>query len=179
MVKIRNIACGPPPDHKKVGHLGAPDGLTEPFKMPICFSMETRSTILGWLNACVCVAFAFALVLLPPSAAHAFSVLHDGHHVGSDSFEQDIPGYETDNSASMNMVDGSDSGTAAEKSDEIVLNTNGTSGQCCSDICFSAVLDENGPVIAKQVKSGKYRMLHAQTTSVDLAGFLRPPQYLI
>ena len=147
--------------------------------MPICFVMETRRTILGWLNACVSIAFAFALVLLPPSAAHAFSTLHDGHHVGAVGFGQDMPSYDTDDSTSVNTFDGSGSSAVAEKSDEIAVKTNNASGQCCSDVCFSAVLDENGPVIAKQVKSGKYRMLQAQTASVDLADLLRPPQYLI
>ena len=53
------------------------------------------------------------------------------------------------------------------------------SGQCCGDICLSAVLDESHQDLSNQTTGGKYLMLHAQAASIEPSGFLRPPQSLI
>jgi len=53
------------------------------------------------------------------------------------------------------------------------------SGQCCSGICISVFLEESGPVFADQITVNKYLTLHEQTSSLEVTGFLRPPQHLI
>lgn len=45
--------------------------------------MSFRVFISSWSRAFTCIAFALALVLSPPSAAHAASGMHDGHQAKS------------------------------------------------------------------------------------------------
>ncbi len=53
------------------------------------------------------------------------------------------------------------------------------SGQCCSSICVSVILDETDSVFVEQTTTGKYQTLHEQSASLAAPGFLRPPQHLI
>ena len=134
-----------------------------------------KSTIMALLKALACAVFVFAMVLTPPTAAHASSGMHDGlndmpdhaHHADHDSVGQDGAVH------SLNVMhDKNDLGSTTD-------DEHHASGQCCNGICISVVLGESGLVIAGQVKSGEYLSPHTQSRSVVPSGFLRPPQYLI
>lgn len=136
------------------------------------FGMKLKNTFSMWLKTLACFAFAFALVLSPPSASHAASGMHDDSHAVSVSFDGGDSNHVHDANSSI-----SERATHASASD--VDDNEQTSTQCCSGVCFSAVLNESGGDIVVQVTNGKYLPLHAQTASIEPSGFLRPPQFLI
>lgn len=134
--------------------------------------MKLKNTISTWLKTLACLAFAFALVLSPPSASHAASGMHGDHHAVPVSADHSDANHVHDADSSISEHEQHASGSDMDADDQ-------ASGQCCSSICLSAVLDENGHDFEVQVTSGKYLTLHAQTASVEPSGFLRPPQFLI
>jgi hypothetical protein len=130
--------------------------------------MTLRSSLIALLKTFACAAFAFALVLLPPSASHASSNMHDSHHAVSD--KADHSGI--DHSATA--VTQSECGDLASSDSKDHVG-----GKCCSGICSSVVLGEIGTVFLRQSTSGGYLSLNPQMNSVAQSGFLRPPQFLI
>ena len=141
-------------------------------KITQVFGMKLKNTISAWIKTLACFAFAFALVLSPPSASHAASGTHgDNHAVPQISDHGDLNHvHDADLSISKHVSHASTSNTGDKEQ---------ASAQCCSGVCFSAVLFENEHDLEVQVASDKYLALHAQTASVDPSGFLRPPQFLI
>ncbi|RKE93577.1 hypothetical protein C8N30_2650 [Sulfitobacter guttiformis] len=130
--------------------------------------MTLRGSTIALLKTFACAAFAFALVLLPPSASHASSNMHDSHHTVSDRADHS----------------GMDHGAAAVTQPECgaLASSDGkdhVGGKCCSGICSSVVLGEAATVFARQSTSGRYLPLNPQMNSVEQSGFLRPPQFLI
>ena len=113
------------------------------------------------------VVFALALVFYPPSAAHAASGLHDNQHklavhseVQSDTHVHGI---------SHGTAPSLDGASTTSESDD-------SSGNCCSGVCFSVVLDSTHRDFTRSASTGRYVVLDAQTDSVETSGFLRPPQ---
>jgi hypothetical protein len=98
--------------------------------------------------------------------------MHGNHHtVASSSDHADgAHAHETASSASLHETCGSMS-----------MSDDGeqSSTQCCSGICLSVVLIETGSGFSDHVTSSRYPTRHAQTTSIEPSGFLRPPQHLI
>jgi hypothetical protein len=134
--------------------------------------MILKNIILAWLNVVACVAVALALVIFPPSASHAASGLHNDHHAASNSIDHVSTGHKK-----VEVAPPSATGmcvTISETSDN-----EASSSQCCSGICLSVVLTENGTAFVEQALSGRYLTRHTQTASTDPTSFLRPPQYLI
>ena len=134
--------------------------------------MRFKNTNSMWLKTLACLACAFALVLSPPCASHAASGMHDDHHAAPASSDH----------SDTNHVQGSDSSNCLREKHASVSDIEGkdqTSGQCFSDICISAVLDDIGHDLVIQVAGCKYLLLHAQAASVEPSGLLRPPQTLI
>lgn len=134
--------------------------------------MKSKNTISTWLKVLACLAFAFALVLSPPSASHAASGMHGDHHAAPVSADHSDKDHVHVADSSISEHEHHASGSDMDADDQ-------ASGQCCSGICLSAVLDENGHDFEVQVTNGKYLTLHAQAASVEPSGFLRPPQTLI
>ena len=138
--------------------------------------MSFRVFISSWSRAFTCIAFALALVLSPPSAAHAASGMHDGHQAKSIV----VVG------AAMTHDTGSDAHHAHEKlrvaSDIAASDKDGKeqqSQECCNGICISVVFIEDTRIRAEPVGKSEYVILDGQTYSVETAGFLRPPRFLI
>ena len=138
--------------------------------------MSFRVFISSWSRAFTCIAFALALVLSPPSAAHAASGMHDGHQAKSIV----VVG------AAMTHDTGSDAHHAHEKlrvaSDIAASDKDGKekqSQECCNGICISVVFLEDTKIEAEPVGTSEYVILDGQTYSVETAGFLRPPRFLI
>lgn len=127
-----------------------------------------KNIIPTWLKTLACIAFAFALVLSPPSASHAASGMHGDNHTVSVSFDGGDSNHVHDADASIFKTT-----THADASE--VDDNEQTSRKCCSDICLSAVLNESGDDIAIQVTNSKYLTLAARTASIEPSGFLRPP----
>ncbi len=140
--------------------------------------MKLKNTISTWLNVFACVAFAFALVIFPPSAAHAASGMHSDNHVVSSSVDHDMTGHD-DMMGHENVKIASLSSSGQCSSVSTTSDKEASSSQCCSGICLSAVLTVDATVFVEQALSGKYLSRNAQTFSTDPSSFLRPPQYLI
>ncbi len=134
--------------------------------------MYANWTISAFLNALACLALALALVMSPPSASHAGSGMHSDHHASGCQNDHKNGGHEHGSMSSVAAHDGCGSISKAENGDD-------SSGQCCSGICLSVVLDNTVGIFVEQATSGKYLTLHAQTNSIEPSGFLRPPQLLI
>ena len=138
--------------------------------------MSFRVFISCWFKTFTCIAFALALVFSPPSAAHAASGLHAGHQAKSIV----VVG------AAMTHDTGSDAHHAHEKlrvaSDIAASDKDGKeqqSQECCNGICISVVFLEDTKIEAEPVGTSEYVILDGQTYSVETAGFLRPPRFLI
>ncbi len=127
-----------------------------------------KSSILVVLKSFACVAFAFALVLLPPTASHASANMHGSHHSVSSKAEHSG----LDHSASA--VTQSECGSLVSSD-----STDHAGGKCCSGICNSVVLGETGTAFVGQSTSDRYLPLNPQVSSIEPSGFLRPPQRLI
>ena len=138
--------------------------------------MSLRVFISCWSRAFTCIAFALALVFSPPSAAHAASDMHDGHQAKSIVVVD----------AAMTNDTGSDAHHALKKlrvaSDIAASDKDGKeqqSQECCNGICISVVFIEDSRIRAEPVGTSEYVILDGQTYSVETAGFLRPPRFLI
>jgi hypothetical protein len=134
--------------------------------------MMSKNTISDWVKSLACIAFAFALVLSPPTASHADSGVHGNHHAIPSSGDFDVEGHDHGANSSTHKY-------AEHSSASDTLGDEQKSEQCCSDICVLAVLNETANDFAIHVEGGKYLILHAQRASVELSGLLRPPQFLI
>lgn len=131
--------------------------------------MKNTST---FLKAFVCILFALAVVLFPPSASHAATAMDGAHHVGSDRAVE----------IDMGQTGGAVSSHAAHlktDADSDADDDNLSSSHCCSGVCVSDALADTTADFVAHPTLGKYRTLHAQTASVEVSGFLRPPQILI
>lgn len=140
--------------------------------------MRMRVAISTWVRVLTCFAFALALVLSPPSAAHAASGMHDGQHSGSISSllskrtvgqGTDIHAVHMKHPATVDVDDiSSDMG-----------ETEHQSTQCCNGICISVVIPDADLVFPDPIAAKEYMILSGQTHSVETSGFLRPPRFLI
>ena len=98
--------------------------------------------------------------------------MHGGHHGAAMSPDQDTNLHaHADQSHAKTLVK---CGSISNGSD-----AHKDAGQCCSGICLSVVLIENTMIPDDSATIGRYLMPNAQTRSVVVAGFLRPPQFLI
>ena len=140
--------------------------------------MSFRVFISCWFKTFTCIAFALALVFSPPSAAHAASGMHDGHQARSVG----VVG------AAITHDTGSDAHHAHEKlgvASDIDIAASDKDGkeqqsqECCNGICISVVFIEDTKIRAEPVGTSEYVILDGQTYSVETAGFLRPPRFLI
>ena len=102
--------------------------------------------------------------------------MHDGHQAKSVG----VVG------AAMTHDTGSDAHHAHEKlrvaSDIAASDKDGKeqqSQECCNGICISVVFLEDTKIEAEPVGTSEYVILDGQTYSVETAGFLRPPRFLI
>lgn len=102
--------------------------------------------------------------------------MHDGHQAKSVSIVGAAEAHDT----------GSDAHHAHEKlkvaSDIAVSDKGGKeqqSQECCNGICISVVFIEDTKIRAEPVGTSEYVILDGQTYSVETAGFLRPPRFLI
>lgn len=134
--------------------------------------MDMKNILSSWLKAIACFAFALALMFFPPSASHAASTMHDGHHAVSVSAEHSPAMHAQGEQASL--ADHGQCGTpSVEAEDEQAA------GKCCNGICLSVYLPETAVTLAEQPSTSKHLMPSEQTRSVAAPGFLRPPQILI
>lgn len=134
--------------------------------------MKLKNIFYSWLKTTACFAFAFALVFFPPSASHAASGMHGGHHAVSANADHEAKGHKHDEQSST--VEYAKCGSVSNNSEE-----DHSAGQCCSGICLSVVLTENAVALVDHPTAGRYLMPDAQSRSVVGSGFLRPPQLLI
>ncbi|WP_372991067.1 hypothetical protein [Sulfitobacter sp.] len=133
------------------------------------FAMNVKSAIISWVKVAACLALAISLVLFPPSAAHAASGVHGGHHSKPVIADSDI------------SMHGQDHQTSGTEHDAELANTDDeiSAGNCCSGICISVVLNDSVLSAGEQVPTDRLLMPDAQARSIDASGFLRPPQFLI
>lgn len=115
-------------------------------------------------------ALLFALVLSPLSVAHAESSIHRGHDVIAS--QPHMQSYKHSHGSARVVLVEDERGSASADVEE-------ASGKCCSSICHSVVLEETGAIDAKKATVGKYLVLDTQRSSIEISGFLRPPQFLI
>ena len=134
--------------------------------------MKAKNIISLWLKTIASIALVFALVLSPPSASHAATGTHDGHHIVDAVSSHDASGHKHDVLSLISEHQADGEALLADAKDQ-------TSSQCCNDICMSAVLCESRPDLLMHSATGKYLMLRTQRTSIKQSGFLRPPQFLI
>ena len=128
--------------------------------------------IYAMMKTMACAAFIFALVLLPPSAAHASASMHGGQHSAPETLNVGA-GHKTHDMSQVAEAAGKcGSVDSAEGQDH-------GAGKCCSGICSSVVLIETAPVFVVYTIADRYIPLHAQARSTEPSGFLRPPQFLI
>ncbi|MEH6830906.1 MAG: hypothetical protein V7661_08685 [Sulfitobacter sp.] len=129
-------------------------------------------TIYAMMKTLACAAFVLALVLLPPSAAHASASMHGGHHSAAETLTVGAD-HQTHDMSQVDQVAGKcRSVDSAEGQDH-------GAGKCCSGICSSVVLNETAPVFVVHTIADRYIPLQAQARSAEPSGFLRPPQFLI
>jgi hypothetical protein len=116
------------------------------------------------------VAVALAVVFSPPSAAHAASGMHANQHSAAAHavVQSEIHTHDMSQAVAAGVAVGS----KAAASDD-------ASGNCCSGVCFSVVLNNTHPDSKQTASTGRYIVLDAQTASVEPSGVLRPPQFLI
>ncbi len=138
--------------------------------------MSFRVFISSWSRALTYIAFALALVLSPPSAAHAASGMHGGHQAKSVGVIGAAAAHGT----------GSDAHHLHEKlkvASDIAASDEGgkeqQSQECCNGICISVVFLEDTNVRAEPVGTREYVILDGQTYSAETTGLLRPPRFLI
>lgn len=134
--------------------------------------MRMLKPIYAMTKTLVCAAFVFALVLLPPSAAHASANMHGGHHSAPETLTVGADHQNHDMSQGVKAAWKCGSVDSAQGQDH-------AAGKCCSGICSSVVLNETAPVFVGHTIADRYIPLQAQANSVELSGFLRPPQFLI
>ena len=140
--------------------------------------MSFRVFISSWSRAFTCIAFALALVLSPPSAAHASSGMHDGHEVKSVGVVGAAEARETGSDAHhahtmLEVV--SDIGIEVSDKD----GKERQSDECCNGICISVAFLDDTNLRAEPVGTRQYVILDGQTYSFETTGFLRPPRFLI
>jgi hypothetical protein len=134
--------------------------------------MTTVKSIDALIKTLACAAFVFALVLLPPSAAHASADMHGGQHSTHESLTVGADHQSHDMSQSGKLAGKCGSLDSAEGQDH-------AAGKCCSGICSSVVLNETAPLFLGHSIADRYIPLQAQARSTEPSGFLRPPQFLI
>ena len=131
-----------------------------------------------WIKALTVIAFALALVLSPPTAAHAASGMHDGHQARSADIVRAAKAHddtEIGHVAHAKLKVAGDIGLpGADKQGK-----KKQSEECCNGICISVVFLEDTKIEAEPVGTSEYVILDGQTYSVETAGFLRPPRFLI
>ena len=120
----------------------------------------------------LCLAFVLALVLLPPSSAHAVTGLH-----AADSNEQ----LAAATSPLTNLSHGHAHGTAlqADCSSDSGKTEHETGGQqCCAGICLTAILVEDSGALPKEASTINHAALHSVFVAASGSGLLRPPKHL-
>jgi hypothetical protein len=134
--------------------------------------MYRRRSISALYKVLTCLALVLTLVFAPPSASHAGAGMHGDNHASATQHDHDV-GDGSISCMSSHATHASCGSTSASTSDDE------STGQCCSGICFSVVLDETTGDSAIQPTGEKYLTLYAQSDSIKPSGFLRPPQFLI
>ncbi|WP_272010331.1 hypothetical protein [Roseovarius sp. ZX-A-9] len=130
------------------------------------------NAISAGLRALSCFVIVCALMILPPSATHATSGMHDSHHAASAAGNHAAAGHTHGTDATHHMQDaGGDIAPDAEQDQ--------TSAPCCSGICVSAVLTDTSTTQPVAMTRSRYITVPIESASAELAGFLRPPLHLI
>jgi hypothetical protein len=135
--------------------------------------MTKNNAITTLIRVLACLALVFAIVLFPPSAAHAESSKDAGRYVHSEKNNSSAT-----HQASHSETTKSGSPTICSSKSSVAHSESG-SNQCCSGICFTAVLIEVSALRHDQISSSEYIVGFTQMTLVDPNGFLRPPRLLI
>ncbi len=128
--------------------------------------------IYAMMKTMACAAFVFALVLLPPSAAHASASMHGGQHSAVETMTVGADHQTHDMSQVAQVAGKCGSVDSAEGQDH-------EAGKCCSGICSSVVLNETAPVFVVHTIADRFAPLQAQARSTEPSGLMRPPQFLI
>ncbi|MCX7568248.1 hypothetical protein OS189_18065 [Sulfitobacter sp. F26169L] len=134
--------------------------------------MSMLNPIYAMMKTMACATFVFALLLLPPSAAHASASMHGGHHSAVETMTVGADHQSHDMSQVAKVAGKCGAVDSAEGQDH-------EAGKCCSGICSSVVLNETATVFVVHTIAGRYIPLQAQARSTEPSGFLRPPQFLI
>jgi hypothetical protein len=134
--------------------------------------MSMLNPIYAMMKTMACAAFVFALVLLPPSAAHASAAMHGGQHSAVETMTAGVDHQTHDMSQVAEVTGKCGSVDNAEGQDH-------GAGKCCSGICSYVVLNETAPVFVVHTIADRYAPLQAQARSTEPSGLMRPPQFLI
>tara|TARA_R100000687_G_scaffold45896_1_gene37076 strand:- start:62 stop:376 length:315 start_codon:yes stop_codon:yes gene_type:complete len=104
--------------------------------------------------------------------------MHDGHQAKSIVVVGAAMTHDTGSDAHHaheKLKVASDIGMAASDKDGKEQQTQ----ECCNGICIPVVFIEDTKIEAEPVGTSEYVILDGQTYSVETAGFLRPPRFLI
>ncbi|PIL19206.1 hypothetical protein P775_15575 [Puniceibacterium antarcticum] len=137
--------------------------------------MKQRPALFRVLQALSCLAFALALVLSPPSSAHAHEAMHGVSAQG-------VSAHETVAGADMQADDGhahdhAQAQHCAASSD--AAETSAGAGQCCNGICLSVVLADTVRLPVSTETFAHQQISTVRLIAFDPVGVLRPPKHLI
>ncbi len=135
--------------------------------------MFGKSISYAVLRAIVCVVFAMAVVLLPPSSAHAGhnmadnASVHGTHDMTSDA---SLVRVAVDHSSHSMLGDGCTKGHS-KSADDATQNAD----QCCSGICLSAFIQQAQFAMSQDRGDGHDPLPLLRMVSGGATHFLRPP----
>lgn len=131
--------------------------------------MIKKTSIAKVVMALLCLVFAFALVIFPPSSAHAAAGVHGGHSA--------VPKSEA---ASQRPNHSHVIALQADCGGHVDASTsNAGTPPCCAGVCSGAILIEE--FASLQVDASKFEpvVLKVLFFAADDDGVLRPPKHLI
>ena len=118
------------------------------------------------LGLCICFGF------FSTACSSCCVCIHSGHHAVTSDYEPSDVSY-THSELTITCLPNKFGETS--KSDP----QNQSSGPCCSGICLSVAVDKLTINFVRQVSNSVYPNFNSQLNSLELFGFLRPPQSLI
>ena len=157
-------------DHEKVANL-LPTGWIDRSAFSLHRKrMEQTLIFFRTARSLACLAFAVALVLLPPSASHGSHGEHPYAQASTDHSGMKTA-HDLHDAKAVHHVD---CGSASDHSHEDT-----TPGSCCDGMCLSVGIIDSEQVFHWSSSTFRYALPRTQTSSVEPVQDRRPPKVLI